>query len=73
MYAALLDANVLVSPELCRTLLRLAGSDFYRPPWSNRMLLEIKCTVLGFRPDLDPERAHGRTPASVSVSSEDLL
>ena len=60
MYAALLDANVLVPTALCDTLLRLAGADFYRPLWSERILSEVEGAILGFRPDLDPERVHRR-------------
>ena len=60
MYAALLDANVLVPTALCDTLLRLAEAGFYRPLWSERILLEVESAVLGFRPDLDPGRVRRR-------------
>ena len=60
MYAALLDANVLVPTALCDTLLRLAEAGFYRPLWSERILLEVESAVLGFRSDLDPQRVRRR-------------
>lgn len=61
MYAALLDANVLVPTALCDALLRLAEAGFYRPLWSDRILLEVEAAVLSFRPDLDPARVQRRT------------
>jgi predicted nucleic acid-binding protein len=60
VYAVLLDANVLVPTALCDTLLRLAEAGFYRPLWSDRILLEVESAILGFRPDLDPARVHRR-------------
>jgi predicted nucleic acid-binding protein len=60
VYAAPLDANVLVPTALCDTLLRLAEAGFYRPLWSERILLEVEAAILGFRPDLDASRVHRR-------------
>jgi len=46
VYAAVLDACVLVPTALCDTLLRLAEDQFYRPLWSPRILLEVEDAVL---------------------------
>ena len=53
---ALLDANALFSPALRDTLLRAAEYDLYRPAWSQRILEEMKRSILLKRPDVDPAR-----------------
>jgi predicted nucleic acid-binding protein len=50
LYAAVLDANVLVPSALTDTLLRLAEHGFYRPVWSARILDEVRETVISIRP-----------------------
>lgn len=61
MYAAVLDACVLVPSALCDTLLRLAEASFYRPLWSDRILTEVEDALLAIRPDLGEERIRRRT------------
>lgn len=61
MYAAVLDANVLVPTALCDTLLRLAEDGFYRPLWSERILIEVEDTILALYPDIDVRRVRRRT------------
>lgn len=70
MYAAVLDACVLVPTALCDTLLRLAEDGFYRPLWSDRILLEVEDTVLSLYPDIDPRRVRRRTEL-MSATFED--
>lgn len=53
---ALLDANALFSPALRDTLLRAAEYDLYRPAWSQRILEELKRSILLKRPDVDAAR-----------------
>ncbi len=60
MYAALLDACVLVPSALCDSLLRLAEAGFYRPLWSGRILEEVEDAVLRIRPELEEQRVHRR-------------
>lgn len=61
MYAAVLDANVLVPTALCDALLRLAEDGFYRPLWSDRILLEVEDAGPVPLPDMDPSRVRRRT------------
>jgi predicted nucleic acid-binding protein len=63
MYAAVLDANVLVPSALCDTLLRLAADGFYRPLWSEQILKEVEHAILRIRPELDPIRVARRIDA----------
>lgn len=63
MYAVVLDANVLVPSALCDTLLRLAASGFYRPLWSDQILMEVEHAILRVRPELDPDRVERRMDA----------
>lgn len=63
VYAAVLDANVLVPSALCDTLLRLAADGFYRPLWSLRILNEVEHAVLRIRPELLPARVARRMDA----------
>lgn len=63
MYAAVLDANVLVPSALCDTLLRLAADGFYRPLWSSQILAEVEHAILRIRPDLNPAQVAHRTNA----------
>lgn len=60
MYAAVLDACVLVPNALCDTLLRLAEGGFYGPLWSRRILQEVEQAILIVRPQTDPARAARR-------------
>ncbi len=61
MYAVVLDSCVLVPTALCDTLLRLGADGFYRPLWSQRILLEVEDAIERLRPDLDPSRIRRRT------------
>jgi len=70
VYAAVLDANVLVPTALCDTLLRLAEDGFYRPLWSERILLEVEHAVISLYPDIDPTRVRRRTQL-MSATFED--
>ena len=63
MYTALLDSCVLVPSALCDTLLRFAEQGFYRPLWSERILLEVAYAVERVRPDLDPAKIQSGSTA----------
>jgi predicted nucleic acid-binding protein len=67
VYAALLDACVLVPNALCDTLLRLAEHGFYRPLWSQRILDEVHFAVLAARPDLTETRIASRIAAMAAA------
>jgi PIN domain len=60
MYAALLDACVLVPNALCDTLLRFAEAGFYRPLWSQQILDEVFSAVCRIHPEIDPARVQHR-------------
>jgi PIN domain len=60
MYAALLDACVLVPSALCDSLLRFAEAGFYRPLWSQRILDEVFTAVCRIHPEIDPTRVRRR-------------
>lgn len=70
MYAALLDACVLVPSTLCDTLLRLAEDGFYRPLWSERILFEVEDAVHRVHPDL-PAGAGRRRTSQMNVAFDD--
>jgi predicted nucleic acid-binding protein len=72
MFAALLDACVLVPNALCDTLLRLAESGFYRPLWSARILEETSTAIRRVHPELDEARVERRL-AAMSAIFEDAL
>jgi hypothetical protein len=63
LYAALLDACVLVPNALCDTLLRLAEHGFYRPLWSEKILEEVCVAVERVHPGLDPVAIQRRLAA----------
>ena len=67
MYAAVLDACVLVPTALCDTLLRLAEAAFYRPLWSDRILGEVQDAIMIVRPDLDEARVERRIATMAST------
>lgn len=54
IYAAVLDACVMVPISLCDTLLRLAEQRMYRPVWSERILEEAGTAIGIVHPDIDP-------------------
>jgi len=61
VYAAVLDACVLVPTALCDTLLRLAEDGFFRPLWSQRILNEVEDAVLRVRPSVTAPAVRRRT------------
>jgi predicted nucleic acid-binding protein len=63
VYAALLDACVLVPSALCDTLLRLDEHRLFRPMWSAQILAEVEDAVLRVRPDLPASRIAARLHA----------
>lgn len=54
IYAAVLDACVLVPISLADTLLRVAEKQLFRPVWSPRILDETKAAILAVHPSVDP-------------------
>lgn len=60
MFAAFLDANVLVPVHLCDTLLRCAEMDLYRPIWSTKVVEEAKRAICRVHPDLSESRVSSR-------------
>lgn len=54
MYAAVLDACVLVPISLADLLLRVAEKQLFRPVWSQRILDETRSAILSVHPDIDP-------------------
>jgi predicted nucleic acid-binding protein len=67
MYAAVLDACVLVPSALCDTLLRMAEAGFFRPLWSSRILDEVLDAVLRVRPEIPEDRIRRRLHAMDSA------
>lgn len=62
-FGALLDACVLVPVSLTDTLLRAADAGLYRPPWSERILAEMRAAVLAVHPDISPAQVDARIAA----------
>src|SRR4051812_41712964 len=60
MYAAVLDACVLVPNALCDTILRMAEAGFFRPLWSARILNEVREAVLRIHPEIPYGRINRR-------------
>ncbi|HVU60207.1 MAG TPA: PIN domain-containing protein [Mycobacteriales bacterium] len=67
MYAAVLDACVLVPNALCDTLLRMAEAGFFRPLWSDRILDEVRYAVMRIHTDIPEERIQRRLDAMNSA------
>lgn len=72
MYAAVLDACVLVPNALCDTLLRLAERSFYRPLWSQRILDETSWAIRVVHPEVEASRVLRRLDA-MNATFEDAL
>jgi hypothetical protein len=70
MYAAMLDACVLVPNALCDSLLRFAEAGFYRPLWSDRVLDEVFYAVCRIHPDIDPPRIRRRLDAMATAFTD---
>jgi len=52
IFAAVLDACVMVPVTVCDTLLRLAEQQMFRPIWSERILREASHAIGRIHPDL---------------------
>ena len=72
MYAALLDACVLVPSALCDTLLRLAERGYYRPLWSHRILDETSWALREVHPEISDDRIQRRL-SLMNATFEDAL
>jgi predicted nucleic acid-binding protein len=72
VYAALLDACVLVPNALCDTLLRLAERGFFRPLWSDRILDETVWAIHEIHPEIPDDRIRKRLDAR-NATFEDAL
>jgi hypothetical protein len=70
MYAAMLDACVLVPNALCDSLLRFAEAGFYRPLWSDRVLDEVFYAVCRIHPDIDPPQIRRRLDAMATAFTD---
>lgn len=55
IFAAVLDACVMVPVALCDTMLRLAEERMYRPIWSDRILAEAADAISRIHPDIPVE------------------
>lgn len=53
IFAAVLDACVMVPVAVCDTLLRLAEQQMFRPVWSERILREASHAIERIHPDLE--------------------
>lgn len=60
IFAAVLDACVMVPVSLCDTLLRLAEEQLYRPIWSTRILAETSDAISSVHPDLGASKIERR-------------
>ncbi|MDR3203041.1 MAG: PIN domain-containing protein [Bifidobacteriaceae bacterium] len=60
MFAAFLDANVLVPVTLTDTMLRAAEMGLFRPIWSETVLAEVRAAVARVDPQLAPSRIESR-------------
>ena len=60
IFAAVLDACVMVPVSLCDTLLRLAEARMYRPIWSERILAETHMAIAEVHPQLRREQVDRR-------------
>lgn len=69
-FAALLDANVLYPAPLRDFLLRLAGTDFYQPKWTDQIQEEWIRNLLINRTDLTRENLE-RTKAAMNAAFPD--
>lgn len=60
IFAAVLDACVMVPVSLCDTLLRLGEEQLYRPIWSERILNEAADAIATVHPDIDVSKIERR-------------
>ncbi len=60
IFAAVLDACVMVPVALCDTLLRVAEAQLYRPIWSERILREAVDAIERIHPDIEPSALNRR-------------
>lgn len=60
LFAAFLDACVLVPIAPCDTLLRFADAGAFRPLWSDGVEREAIRALCEIHPDIDPSRFHSR-------------
>lgn len=73
MYAAVLDACVLVPNALCDTLLRFAERGFFRPLWSEQILEETAYAIKRIHPDIPDDRIRRRIDMMKDVFDDALV
>ena len=73
MYAAVLDACVLVPNALCDTLLRFAEQGFYRPLWSAQILHETAYVIKKVHPDLQDSKISSRLQKMTGTFDDALV